>query len=203
MRAKFHELFALIFYARLEVEQQRRIGLRRTLSVAIFIHSSKLASRGMTRFMGVTAVPATSGMSTSCEGVCGLFWAAARDMRRRFGVAELRKELLRCSWRACLRSAFSCRSSFKGTLDHVSGRSRRVWRVSLRIWMDGWMNGWAAHLTGAFCGVAVVLYLDTRGIVYVGSTLLKAVAVAVAVMVICGDIGDVACGHGCRRLFVS
>jgi hypothetical protein len=41
-----------------------------TLSVAIFIHSSKLANKGITRFPGVTAVPVTSGISwSSCDGV--------------------------------------------------------------------------------------------------------------------------------------
>jgi len=72
----------------------------RTLSVAIFIHSSKFASRGMTRFIGVTAVPVTSGMgSWLFDGVCGLFCAAS-DMRRRFGVADALMESLWASWRA-------------------------------------------------------------------------------------------------------
>jgi hypothetical protein len=55
-----------------------------TLSVAIFIHSSKLASKGMTpRFPGVTALPVMSGMSSwSCEGVWGLSWSAPCNVRR-------------------------------------------------------------------------------------------------------------------------
>jgi hypothetical protein len=66
--------------------------------------------------MGVTAEPATSGMSWSCEGVCGSSWPAARDMRLRAGVPALRNEL-RWAWR---RLAFSWRSSLRGTLGAVS-----------------------------------------------------------------------------------
>jgi hypothetical protein len=95
-----------------------------TLSVAIFIHSSKLASKGMTRDPGVTAVPVMSGMSSwSGEGVWGLSWPAASDTRRRPGVAvavavvvEARIESRwACCW-AWRRAAFSWRSSLSGTL---------------------------------------------------------------------------------------
>jgi hypothetical protein len=93
-----------------------------TLSVAIFIHSSKLARSGITRFMGVTAVPATLGMSScSCDGVCGLFRLPPSERRLLAGVAEARIELRWASWRAWRRLAFSCRSSLRGTLHAISG----------------------------------------------------------------------------------
>ena len=58
----------------------------RTLSVAIFIHSSKFANMG-TLFIGVTAVPVTLNPppSSPFTGVCGL--APVSDLRRRMGVA--------------------------------------------------------------------------------------------------------------------
>jgi len=94
-----------------------------TLSVAIFIHSSKLASNGMTRFMGVTALPATPGMpSWSCDGVCGLSSPTSCETLRRAGVPEERIELRWASLSAWRRFAFSCRSSLRGTLSGINKR---------------------------------------------------------------------------------
>ena len=105
----------------------------------------------MTRFPGVTAVPVISGMSPSCEGVCGLFCPAASDMRCREGVAvEARNELRwasACAWR---RLAFSCRSSLRGTLGCVS---------SIASKKD------VAYFMGVFCGEAAMLYLVVRAMV--------------------------------------
>ena len=65
------------------------------------------------RFIGVTAVPATLGISSSLlRGVWGLFWEASDTLF--LGVADaLRESLL---WRACRRFAFSRLSSLSGTL---------------------------------------------------------------------------------------
>jgi hypothetical protein len=127
-----------------------------TLSVAIFIHSSKLASSGMTRFIGVTAVPATSGMSWSwsCDGVCGLSCPVICEMRCREGVAEARRELRWASWRAWRRLAFSCRSSLRGTLAVLAIHT--VYRLSK-----------GTHFIGVFCGEAAMLYLVARGMIVV------------------------------------
>jgi hypothetical protein len=77
---------------------------------------------GITRFMGVTAVPATLGMSScSCDGVYGLFRLPPRERRLLAGVAEARMELRWASWIAWRRLAFSCRSSLRGTLHTISG----------------------------------------------------------------------------------
>lgn len=116
-----------------------------TLSVAIFIHSSKFASKGMMRFMGATADPTTSRSSSPFAGVCGLF-CPPREASRRPGVAEALIESLWASWNACRRFAFSCLSSFKGTLQGVSAPNCRSSVVDF-------------YFSGDFCGVADILFL--------------------------------------------
>lgn len=112
MSAKFHELLALIL-----------------LSVAIFIHSSKLARIG-TRFMGVTALPPTTTSSSSSSarpppvrrrGVCGFEpgEAVAILLPPFRGVAASFIWWIWASWRACRecsRRAFSRASSLRGIL---------------------------------------------------------------------------------------
>ena len=120
--------------------------------MAIFIHSSKLASSGMTRFPGVTAVPVISGMpSGSWEGVWGLCCPAAMEIRRLAGVAVDARIELRwafcCAWR---RIAFSCRSSLSGTLRWLATR----WR--------GHVRRRKSYFIGVFCGEAAVVYLVVR-----------------------------------------
>ena len=72
-------------------------------------------------------------------------------MRRRLGVADARRELRCASLRACRRLAFSCRSSFSGTL-HAVSLTRQKQRD-------------ASYLIGVFCGDAAMLYLLARGMV--------------------------------------
>lgn len=77
----------------------------------------------MTRLPGVTAVPVMSGMpSWPWEGVWGLSWPAASDMRFLAGVAvDARSELRWASFWAWRRLAFSRRSSLRGTLCELAG----------------------------------------------------------------------------------
>lgn len=83
----------------------------------------------MTRFIGVTALPATSGMSWSCVGVWGSITLAARDLRTFLptGVAEALSELRCCSANAPRRRfAFSSSSSLSGILEAVSEASQPI-----------------------------------------------------------------------------
>lgn len=114
---------------------------QRTLSVAILNQSSKFFVIGITRFMGVMAVPATSGIpfaTPSCcsAGVWGLF--ALSDIRRLPGVADARIASS-CLW--CMRLAFSCRSSFSGILDMISAAYLTLMDMQ-------------TDLMGVLCGVA-------------------------------------------------
>ncbi len=76
----------IYFLASSAVPNHQYAGLsERTLSVAIFIHSSKFASIG-TLFTGVTLLPvAKTSPSFSFPGVPGL--PPAKDLRFRTGVA--------------------------------------------------------------------------------------------------------------------
>jgi hypothetical protein len=110
-----------------------------TLSVASFIHSSKLASMG-TLFIGVTALPLTCNPSSPSAGVLGL-WVFI-DRRLRIGVAASLIWFMCIScWacRECSRFAFSFRSSFSGIL--------------LPINLTASISGMVAHFTGVFAGV--------------------------------------------------
>src|SRR3569833_2415537 len=122
MRAKFHELVALIL-----------------LSVAIFIHSSNLERMG-TRFMGVPALPPTTKSSSSssrisrfslppidrARGVRGMdpgdavSRSSSRTLTlRAVGLAAAFSWLICASCsacRECIRCAFSWASSFYGIL---------------------------------------------------------------------------------------
>ena len=90
--------------------------------------------------MGVTALPATSGMSVSCVGVCGSIKSAASDLRAFFltGVVEAPSDLRDRSTKSLRRAAFSALSSLKlsslrGTLEAVNTRMQLFHGVSYFI----------------------------------------------------------------------
>ena len=100
-----------------------------TLSVAIFIHSSKFASIG-TRLSGVTAWPPATAvpspvlfsLSSSSPGVRGLS-GALKDCRFRTGETAALREFTCISCRACRdlnRTDFSSLSLLKGSLFKIS-----------------------------------------------------------------------------------
>ncbi len=120
MRAKFHELAALIL-----------------LSVAIFIHSSKLARMG-TRFIGVTALPLTMTCSSSSSTM-----GMAPLLRRRPGVSGLEELGEPTFWRS-----LTLAPDLRGVLV-AAARSWLIWAswAALRPW-DRWAFSWASSLRG-------------------------------------------------------
>lgn len=118
MRAKFHELAALIL-----------------LSVAIFIHSSKLARMG-TRFIGVTALPPTTRSSSSRT------MGSPRTLRRRRGVRGL--EVGEPAFSRSLRVTPDLRGVLVAAA--LSWFFWASWRA-LRPW-ERWAFSWASSLSG-------------------------------------------------------